>query len=166
MLPLAEGWLAESLRISAAKVGIPNWDLAPHIARAILHFLEEEFTGNTISIAQLEEMMARVLEQIGQQDVAPHVVLASPRLAFSLAEIADQAPYELLFYPTLRTRLDDVLSLDAAGILIGDLRRCVKILDQASRWRQTCEALRDQIIHYIRGYLEATRGQQLDLVIV
>jgi hypothetical protein len=166
MLPICEGWLAESLRAAADRAGFKNWELASHIARAILLYLEEEFAPNTISIGQLEEMMATTLTKVGFAEIAQHSALASPRLALSLAEIADQAPYELLFYPTLRERLDEIMSLDAAGVLIADLRLCVKILDHAGRWRQTCEALRDQIIHYIRGYIEACRGERLDLVIV
>jgi len=166
LLPLSENWLAESIRLGATHAGYGHWDLAPHIARAIAVYLEEEFSATTISIPQLDEMLSKSIEKIGYQDVARVTELTAPRLSISLAEIADRASYEILFYPMLRERLDDAVALEARGVVFGELRPCVKILDHASHWRQTCEMLRGQIVHYIRGYFDSCRRASLDFAIV
>ncbi len=166
LLPLSEGWLADSIRQGAASAGYLRWDLAPHVARAIVSYLEEEFNAPTISIVQVEEMISQSISKIGYKEIAGTTGLVPPQLSVSLADIAGRAPYEILFYPLLRDSLDEARLIEARGVVFGDLRPCVKILDSAARWRQTCETLRGQIVRYIRDYLAATPGRSLDFAIV
>ena len=166
LLPLSESWIAESIQLAASITGYEKWDLTFHIARAVTAFIEEEFEGATITISQLEGMISISIEQVGYAEIARALVLAAPRLSISLAEIADRTHYELLFYPMLRTKLDEAMAIEARGVIFGDLKPCVKILDQAARWRQTCEELRGQIVQYIRDYLAASPERRLDFAIV
>ncbi|HEY8966598.1 MAG TPA: hypothetical protein VIM58_09150 [Candidatus Methylacidiphilales bacterium] len=166
LLPLSEEWLSESLRTGSRAAGHDRWDLADHVARAIASYLEEEYCATTITTAQVNQMLSQSVEKIGFRDIAGASALVAPRLAISLAEIADTAPYELLFFPRLRERLDDVVAMDVSALICGDLRSCVKILDQASRWRTTCDALSEQIVRYIRQYMVADPGRSFDFTIV
>lgn len=166
LLPLSENWLAESIRTGAARAGYGGWDLAPHIARAIVAYLEEEFASPTISISQVEEMIVQSIAKIGYGEIARATDLVAPQLNVSLSELAGRAPYEILFYPLLRDRLDEAMAIEARGVVFGDLRPCVKILDSAARWRRTCDMLRGQIVRYIRDYLAGIPGRNLEFAIV
>ncbi len=166
LLPLSEDWLVESLRLGSLAAGHDRWDLSEHVARAIVAYLEEEYCATTIAPQQITQMLSQSVEKIGFGEIAQKTSLVAPRLSISLAEIADAAPYELLFYPRLRERLDDIVSMEVRGLVCGDLRPCVKILDQASRWRQTCDILREQIVAYIRTYMTAGAMRPFDFAIV
>ena len=166
LLPLSEEWLAESLRISSRAAGHDRWDLSDHVARAIVSYLEEEYCASTITPVQVNQMLSQSVGKIGFDDIAGKTALIAPRLAISLAEIADSAPYELLFYLRLREKLDDVVDMEVGGLICGDLRPCVKILDQACRWRTTCDTLSEQIVAYIRTYMIADSRRSFDFVIV
>ena len=165
LLPLSESWLTESIHLGAARAGCGHWDLSSHIARAIALYLEDEFDATTITVPQLEEMISRSIEKVGYAQIAQATVLVPPRLTISLAEIADRASFELLFFPLLRERLDDAMRIEARGVVFGDLRPCVKILDAASHWRRTCEMLRGEIVTYIREYLAGAPCRSLDFAI-
>ncbi|SDU15093.1 hypothetical protein SAMN05444156_2264 [Verrucomicrobium sp. GAS474] len=166
LLPLSEDWLAESLSSGSRAAGHDRWDLSAHIARAIVSYLEEEYCAATITPSQVNLMLAQSVEKVGFGDIAGKTALIAPRLAISLAEIADSAPYELLFYLRLREKLDDVVDMEVRGLICGDLRPCVKILDQAPRWRTTCDALSEQIVTYIRTYMTSDPRRSFDFAIV
>jgi len=166
LLPLSEDWLVESLSLSSRAAGHDRWDLSQHVARAIVSYLEEEYCASTITPTQVNQMLSQSVEKIGFGDIAAKTSLISPRLAISLAEIADSAPYELLFYPRLREKLDDIVAMEVRGLVCGDLRPCVKILDQAPRWRQTCDTLSEQIVAYIRTYMTTDPRRSFDFAIV
>jgi hypothetical protein len=165
LVPLSEPWLTESIQASAHHAGLAQWELAPHIAKAIAVYLEEEFNRNTITLAQLEEMMARSIERVGFQDVAAHSNLIAPRVSISLFELARRSPLELLFFPYLRDKIEDAMGYEARGLIFEGLRPCVKKLYESQRWCQNYEDLRGRIIDFIRASLPHREGSNLSLVI-
>jgi hypothetical protein len=165
LVPLSEGWLAESIEHAAAAAGMPRWELAPEVARAIAVYLENDWVAPALPLDHLQEMVRRSLEGIGYDQIARRSLIVPPRVSISLTEIATRAPYEIEFYPLLRQRLDDALEFQVAGVRLEGLRDCTKILDAAGRWRRTCVRISDDIIHYCRSLICRSMPRSVELVI-
>jgi hypothetical protein len=165
LVPLSEGWLAESIEHSAAAAGLPHWHLAPEVARAIVVYLENDWVAPALPLDYLQEMVRRSLEGIGYDEVAQKSLIVPPRVSISLLELAARAPYEIEFYPLLKQRLGDALEVQVTGVRLEGLRDCSKILDAAGRWRQTCVRISDDIIHFCRSYMHLAMPRTVDLVI-
>lgn len=165
LVPLSEGWLAESIEHSAMQAGHLRWHLAPEVARAIVIYLENDWVAPAMPLDHLTEMVRRSLEGIGYDDIARKSLIVPPRVSISLTELASRAPYEIEFYPLLKQRLGDALEVQVAGVRLDGLRDCTKILDAAGRWRSTCVRISDDIIHFCRSYMHRTMPSTVDLVI-
>jgi hypothetical protein len=165
LVPLSEGWLAESIENAAAAAGHPRWHLAPEVARAIAVYLENDWIAPALPVDSLREMVQRSLEGIGYEDIARKSLIVPPRVSISLMELAVRAPYEIEFYPLLKERLADAIEVQVGGVRLEGLRDCTKLLDAAGRWRRTCERINDDIIHFCRSYLCQTMPRTVDLVI-
>ena len=165
LVPLSEGWLAESIEQAAAGAGYHRWHLAPEVARAIAVYLENDWIAPALPLDHLREMVCRSLESIGYQDIAQKSLIVPPRVSISLMEIAMRAPYEIEFYPLLRERLEDAVEVQVGGVRLEGLRDCTKVLDATGRWRQTCVRISDEIIYFCRSYLCRTMPRTVDLVI-
>lgn len=165
LVPLSEGWLAESIEHAAAAAGHPRWYLAPEVARAIAVYLENDWVSPSLPLDHLREMVRRSLEGIGYEEIARQSLIVPPRVSISLMELAVRAPYEIEFYPLLKERLGDALDVQVAGVRLEGLRDCTKILDAARRWRHTCGRISDEIIYFCRSYIHQTMPRTVDLVI-
>jgi hypothetical protein len=165
LVPLSEGWLAESIEHAAAAAGHHRWHLAPEVARAIAVYLENDWVAPALPMDQLKEMVRRSLEGIGYVDIAKKSLIVPPRVSISLMELAVRAPYEIEFYPLLRERLADALEVQVGGVKLEGLRDCSKTLDAAARWRHTCVRISDDIIHFCRTYICQSLPRAVDLVI-
>ena len=165
LVPLSEGWLAESIEHAAAGAGYHRWHLAPEVARAIAVYLENDWVAPALTLDNLREMVQRSLEGIGYDDIARKSLIVPPRVSISLMELAVRAPYELEFYPLLKERLADALEVQVGGVRLEGLRDCSKTLDAAGRWRQTCVRISDEIIYFCRSYICRTMPRTVDLVI-
>ncbi len=165
LVPLSEGWLAESIEHSAAAAGLPRWEMAPEVARAIAVYLENDWVAPSLTLDNLQQMVRRSLEGIGYDDIAKNSFIVPPRVSISLMELAIRAPYEIEFYPLLKQRLGDALEVQVAGVRLEGLRDCTKVLDAAGRWRQTCVRISDDIIYFCRSYVYQSMPRMVDLVI-
>jgi hypothetical protein len=165
LVPLSEGWLAESIEQAAAGAGYHRWHLAPEVARAIAVYLENDWVAPALPLDHLREMVQRSLVGIGYDDIASKSLIVPPRVSISLMEIAIRAPYEIEFYPLLRERLEDAVEVQVGGVRLEGLRDCTKVLDATGRWRQTCVRISDEIIFFCRSYLCRTMPRTVDLVI-
>jgi hypothetical protein len=165
LVPLSEGWLAESIEHAAAAAGYLRWHLAPEVAKAIAIYLEDESVAPALPIDYLQEMVRRSLEGIGYEEIARESRIVPPRVSISLLELAVRAPYELEFFPLLRQRLGDAVEVQVAGVRLEGLRDCSKVLDAANRWRGTCARISDEIIYFCRTYMNRGMLRTVDLVI-
>ena len=165
LVPLSEGWLAESIEHAAAAAGHHRWHLAPEVARAIAVYLENDWIAPALKVDHLRDMVRRSLEGIGYDDIARQSLIVPPRVSISLKEIADRAPYEIEFYPLLKERLADALEVQVCGVRLEGLRDCTKVLDATGRWRPACMRISDDIIHFARSYVCRTKPRTVDLVI-
>src|ERR1700760_256591 len=81
LVPLSEGWLAESIEHAAARAGFHRWHLAPEVARAIAVYLENDYVAPSLPVDQLREMVRRSLEGIGFEEIARESVIVPPRVS-------------------------------------------------------------------------------------
>ena len=165
LVPLSEGWLAESIEHAAAGAGYHRWHLAPEVARAIAVYLENDYISPSLTLDNLREMVRRSLEGIGFDDIAKKSLIVPPRVSISLMELALVSQMELAFYHVLRERLTDAIEVQVGGVKLEGLRDCSKVLDAAGRWRQTCVRISDDIIYFCRSYICRTMPKTVDLVI-
>ncbi|PTY03486.1 hypothetical protein DB346_06300 [Verrucomicrobia bacterium LW23] len=165
LVPLSEGWLAETLTETAHRAGQPDWPLADHVAIAIAAHLEEEPEMPTMQVAELELLLQQALMGIGWGELAPHCRMQPPRVCIRLPDIAATSQYEMLFYPLLKERLEEAISFNVKGIRLDGLRQCSKMLDCAQRWRPSCGRISDDIITYTRDVFSRAAGDKIELVI-
>lgn len=154
LVPLSEGWLTEAIEESARQVGLEQWDLASHVARAISDYLESDCTATVLSVPTLESMLRRSLTGIGYEEIAEHSRMTPPRVSIYLPELATQKKLELAFYPELSQRLEQAVAFEVKAVRLVGLRDCAKILDAARKWRKTCEGIRTNIISFSQACLE------------
>src|SRR5208282_2050473 len=81
LVPLSEGWLAESIEPAAAAAGHPRWDLAPDVARAIAVYLDNDWVSPALPVDHLKEMVRRSLVGIGYDEIARESLIVPPRVS-------------------------------------------------------------------------------------
>ena len=165
LVPLSEGWLAESIEHAAAGAGYHRWHLAPEVARAIAVYLENDWVSPALPLDKLREMVQRSLEGIGFEDIAQKSLIVPPRVSISLTELALVSQMELSFYQMLRERLTDAIEVQVGGVKLEGLRDCSKLLGSAGRWRRNCVRISDEIIHFCRTFVCREVPATVDLVI-
>jgi len=165
LVPLSEGWLAESIEHAAAGAGYHRWHLAPEVARAIAVYLENDWVSPSLSLDNLREMVRRSLEGIGFDDIAQKSLIVPPRVSISLTELALLSQMELVFYQLLRERLTDALDVQVGGVKLEGLRDCSKLLGAAGRWQRNCGRISDEIICFCRSFVCRDVPFTVDLVI-
>jgi hypothetical protein len=166
LVPLSEAWLVESINHAARRAGHEHWELTPHVARAVAHFLEEDEEASTLTVEQIQHIVRQSLKGIGYPDIAHASELLPPRVSISLPEIAAQTGCELVFYPMLKGRLHQAFAYEVRGIRLEGLRACVKMLDAAQKWRKTCDTLSSDIVVYARTVLSRTAHDGIELVVI
>lgn len=164
-IPLSEGWLSESLRLSAWRAGERDWAHSDEVARAIMYFLRHDHSGSVISPGELKELMRRSLEGIGCREMARHVGLVAPRVSIHLLELARISGIELVFFQHLSERLREALEVVVQGIRLEDLRGCVKLLDGSRKWDAGCARLGEEIVYFSRRQLAAAGQPQVELAV-
>jgi hypothetical protein len=165
LVPLSERWLTESIEHAARRAGYSTWELAPHLARAVAIYLEEQCGAGTVSVERLQKLVQASLEGVGYREVAEVSVILPPRISIYLPELAARAPYELMFFPALGERLREALAFQIRGVNLEGLRDCSKILAAAQKWRQACHRLSEQIIFYSHACLEKANALSVELQI-
>ncbi|MFZ5806227.1 MAG: hypothetical protein ACOY3I_03340 [Verrucomicrobiota bacterium] len=164
-IALDEEWIIASIYQSAELAGYYDWEMCGHVAKAILFFLRRDFQGNCLSAEQLEAIMRRSISGIGYPEIAACAQLIAPRVNIYLPDIARQAPYEILFFPTLRERLSEAKDILVSGIRLEGLRSCVKILENCKKWRPACQRLSEDIVVFARQHLQ-TQEDELGIELV
>jgi hypothetical protein len=164
-IPLTESWIEESVKQSAAFAGYDNWDWSMDISYVISQQLQ---SNRQLQITQddLHHMMKDCLTAIGYTDIAQRIIIAPPKVSISLTELARKAPYELLFFKMLGALLSENKQMVVSCIQLEDLRECVKLISGASKWRQSCQDLYDQIIRFSRENLYNDLTSPVQLVIL
>lgn len=151
------GWLTRRLVQAAEKAGYPQWWLAEHVAASVSNYLRYRYAGNVLPVPRLAAAVNSVLQVIGYAEVAAHFEPGPPPARISLLELAKNAGsgYELAFFELLGRGMQRLLATRTAYFELYDLELCVKELRARKIWARDCEALREEIVSFLRDQLAA-----------
>jgi hypothetical protein len=87
----------------------------------------------------------------------PHFAPAPPPICISLLDIAHHAGtgYELAFFDLLEKRISSLIATGADNLQLCSLYACVKHLRGVRMWTRACDALREEIVCFVRERLTA-----------
>ncbi len=150
------GWLTRRLVCAAAKAGYPHWWLAEHVSASVSNYLRYRYEGNVLTAPRLADAVASALQVIGYAEVATHFEPGPPPARISLLEVAKRAGngYELAFFELLSREMHQLLANRAGYFELFDLELCVKELRARKIWARDCEALREDIIAFLRNQIK------------
>ena len=102
---------------------------------------------------------------IGCPAIARHFELVSSAPSINLATLAQQAPFEILFFQQLASLVDEKVTSLASALRLEGLRSCVLALTGSASWRNSCQRLSDEIVHFIRARARTLSPSLLELTI-
>jgi hypothetical protein len=158
-------WLQAAITRAADQAGYPGWWLTDHVTESIAFYLRLRNDENVVAFNQLSQTVRDVLEAIGYKEIGPHFAPAPPPICISLLDIAHcaGASYELAFFALLEKRISAVIEAGADNLRLSSLQPCVKHLRGTKTWTRACDALREEIVCFVREKLAfATDGARLD----
>src|SRR5213080_5098527 len=156
-------WLHAAITSAADKAGYPSWWLTDHITESIAFYLRLRTDESVVAFSQLAETVQYVLRVIGYKEIVPHFAPAPPPISISLVDIAHQAGtgYELAFFDLLEKRINTLMETGVDNLQLCSLAACVKYLRGVKSWTRACDALREEIVCFIRERLMATSSERL-----
>lgn len=138
----------------------PN--LVRQAAAAVLDYFKEERQQEVVTIREFTTALERVLRKLGLKVVSGG---ESKRQIGKIIEadlvdlMADEgAASELLFFQRLKDNFADLLTESPNLVRLSGLRPCVKSLVGAERWCKRCVQMSDQIIEFLRDYLDQRKS--------
>jgi len=158
-------WLHAAITRAAHEAGYPSWWLTDHVTESIAFYLHLRNDENVVAFNQLSQTVRYVLRAIGYKEIVPHFAPSPPPISISLLDIAKHAGagYELAFFDLLEKRIDSLLETGADNVQLCSLQACVKQLRGVKTWTRTCDALREEIVCFVRERLAfATDQARLD----
>jgi hypothetical protein len=157
-------WLCAAITRAAHEAGYPSWWLTDHVTESIAFYLRLRNDENVVAFSQLSQTVRYVLEAIGYKEIGPHFVPSPPPISISLVDIAHQAGagYELAFFDLLERRLNALIETGADNLQLCSLQSCVKHLRGVKTWTRACDALREEIVCFVREKL--TMNESLNLL--
>ena len=148
------GWVEESIKDAAREAGHEEWWFACDITRSLMLYLRNKYAGTAITLEEMNRRIRQILGKIGFQDIGDRVNLAPPLLQVSLHDLAVEAEgFELRFFQLLDERLTELMGLGARRIALSHAKKGVKTLNSARHWGPKCDALEQDILHFLRGKL-------------
>ena len=151
-------WLHAAINRAADQAGYPSWWLTDHVTESIAFYLRLRNDENVVAFSQLSQTVRFVLKAIGYKEIIPYFTPAPPPISISLLEIAHQAStgYELAFFDLLEKRIHALVETGVDNLQLCSLQACVKYLRRTKVWTRACDALREEIVCFIRERLTST----------
>jgi hypothetical protein len=150
-------WLHAAITRAAHEAGYPSWWLTDHVTESIAFYLHLRNDENVVAFSQLSQTVRYVLKAIGYKEIVPHFEPSPPPISISLLDIAHHAGagYELAFFDLLEKRINNLLEIGADNLQLCSLQSCVKRLRGVKTWTRACDALREEIVCFVRERLTA-----------
>jgi hypothetical protein len=151
-------WLHAAITRAADEAGYPRWWLTDHVTESIAFYLRLRNDENVVAFSQLSRTVRYVLKVIGYKEIIPHFAPSPPPISLSLFDIAQQAGsgYELAFFDLLEKRIDMLIETGVNHLQLCSLQACVKHLRGVKTWTRACDALREEIVCFVREKLTST----------
>ena len=150
-------WLHAAITRAADEAGYPRWWLTDHVTESIAFYLHLRNDENVIDFSQLSQTVRYVLKCIGYKEIVPHFAPSPPPISISLLDIARHAGtgYELAFFDLLEKRIHTLIETGADNLQLCSLQSCVKHLRGVKTWTRACDALREDIVCFVREKLSS-----------
>jgi hypothetical protein len=150
-----QDWLHAAIKRAADQAGYPRWWLTDHVTESIAFYLRLRNDESVVPFDQLSQTVHYVLKVIGYKEIIPYFVPSPPPVSFSLLEVAKEAGagYELAFFDGLEKRIGALLTARVDSLHLCDLQACVKHLRGTKTWTRACDALREEVIYFVRERL-------------
>src|SRR5437867_10571554 len=151
-------WLHAAITRAADEAGYPSWWLTDHVTQIIANHLRLRNDENVVAFSQLSQTVRYVLKVIGYKEIVPHFTPSPPPISISLLEIAHQAGtgYERAFFDLLEKRINTLIETGVDNLQLCSLQSCVKHLRGVKTWTRACDALRAEIVCFVREKLIST----------
>src|SRR5438552_13213757 len=165
LFEFSRDWLHAALTRAADEAGYPSWWLTDRVTESISFYLHLRNDENVVAFNQLSQTVRDVLAAIGYKEIGPHFTPAPPPICISLLDIAHcaGASYELAFFGLLEKRISALIDAGADNLRLSSLQLCVKHLRGTKTWTRACDALREEIVCFVREKLTvATDHARLD----
>ena len=161
-------WLYAAITRAADEAGYPSWWLTDHVTESIAFYLHLRNDENVVAFSQLSQTVRYVLKVIGYKEIVPHFSPSPPPISISLLDIAQHAGagYELAFFDLLEKRISALIATGADNLQLCSLQSCVKYLRGVKTWTRACDALRQEIVCFVRERLTtASDSPRLDCLL-
>ena len=145
-----------SVEISNGTDGMFEQDFVEHAAASVFHYFKNDLGRKTVSVAEFASAFESVLNGLGLKLTGGRLTTtAVGKVTKDLRLLVHDAGYacELGFFPLLRDAVRDQFQSSPRLVRFHGLRGCVKRLVGAQRWSPRCDAVRDQIVEYLRRTL-------------
>jgi hypothetical protein len=148
-------WLHAAITRAADEAGYPRWWLTDHVTESIAFYLHLRNDENVVAFSQLSQTVRYVLKVIGYKEIVPHFAPSPPPISISLLDIAYEAGtgYELAFFDLLEKRINTLVETGVDDLRLCSLQSCVKYLRGVKPWTRACDALREEIVCFVREKL-------------
>jgi hypothetical protein len=156
-------WLHAAITRAAHEAGYPSWWLTDHVTESIAFYLRLRNDENVVAFSQLSQTVRYVLKVIGYKEIVPHFAPSPPPISISLLDIAHEAGtgYELAFFDLLEKRINMLVETGVDDLQLCSLQSCVKHLRGVKAWTRACDALREEIVCFVREKLTANESLSL-----
>jgi hypothetical protein len=156
-------WLHAAITRAADEAGYPRWWLTDHVTESIAFYLRLRTDENVVAFSQLSQTVRYVLKVIGYKEIVPHFAPSPPPISISLLDIAYEAGtgYELAFFDLLEKRINTLVETGVDDLQLCSLQSCVKHLRGVKAWTRACDALREEIVCFVREKLTANASVTL-----
>lgn len=145
-----------SVELAGAAASAIDPEMIKNAAAAAVHYFRHHLERESVSAAEFVGALERVLRGFGFEI---HTIddpgAGAAKSGSDLRQLARESGVELTFFQDLRRALRQQLDQASPMVRFHGLRSCVKQLTGAQRWSPRCEALRDQIVEYLRRCLSA-----------
>ncbi|MGA7273602.1 MAG: hypothetical protein WBX14_02045 [Candidatus Udaeobacter sp.] len=158
LFEFSRDWLHAAITRAADEAGYPSWWLTSHVTESIAFYLHLRNDESVVAFNQLSQTVRYVLKAIGYKEIVPHFAPSPPPISISLLDIAHHAGagYELAFFDLLEKRISSLIETGADNLRLCSLQSCVKHLRGVKTWTRACDALREEIVCFVRERLTAT----------
>src|ERR1700745_1052079 len=153
-------WLHAAITRAADEAGYPSWWLTDHVTESIAFYLHLRNDERVVAFSQLSQTVRYVLKVIGYKEIIPHFAPSPPPISISLFEIAEEAGtgYELAFFDLLEKRINILIKTGTENLQLCSLQPCVKHLRGLKVWTRACDALREEIVCFVREKIISATG--------
>ena len=147
--PFDEGRLVASIQRAT---GEPL--LAESITAAVYRYACDKRADQTIPAQEVAELVMSALKMFGLADVAEAYRQRSEWAEIQLNQLASTGSFELGFYRQLDSELHALTGDQPARLHLRGMRACVMQLRGARRWGESCRALANEILSFVRTRIQ------------